>query len=63
MDYLNPNSLTELTGCKLEPAIAEATLSDRFQFVRTGYFCKDSHDENVYNLIVNLKDTWAKQSK
>lgn len=63
LDYLNPNSLTELTGCKLEPALAEAKVGDKFQFVRTGYFCKDSKDEGVFNQIVGLKDSWAKEAK
>ena len=57
LDYLNPNSLTELTGCKLEPSLAEAKTGDKFQFVRTGYFCKDSKDEGVFNQIVGLKDS------
>ena len=63
LDYLNPSSLTELTGCKLEPAIADAKVGDKFQFVRTGYFCKDSKDEGVFNQIVGLKDSWAKEAK
>ena len=63
LDYLNPNSLTELTGCKMEPALAEAKAGDKFQFVRTGYFCKDSKDEGVFNQIVGLKDSWAKEAK
>ena len=63
LDYLNPNSLTELTGCKLEPSLAEAKTGDKFQFVRTGYFCKDSKDEGVFNQIVGLKDSWAKEAK
>lgn len=63
LDYLNPNSLTELIGCKLEPALAEAKVGDKFQFVRTGYFCKDSKDEGVFNQIVGLKDSWAKEAK
>ena len=63
LDYLNPNSLTELTGCKLEPALAEAKAGDKFQFVRTGYFCKDSRNEGVFNQIVGLKDSWAKEAK
>ncbi len=63
LDYLNPNSLTELTGCKIEPALAEAKVGDKFQFVRTGYFCKDSKDEGVFNQIVGLKDSWAKEAK
>ena len=63
LDYLNPNSLTELHNCKLEPALAEAKTGDKFQFVRTGYFCKDSKDEGVFNQIVGLKDSWAKEAK
>lgn len=63
LDYLNPNSLTELTGCKLEPALADAKVGDKFQFVRTGYFCKDSKAEGVFNQIVGLKDSWAKEAK
>ena len=63
MDYLNPNSLTELTGCKLEPSIADAKPGDKFQFVRMGYFCKDSKNKGVFNQIVTLKDTWAKVNK
>ena len=54
LDYLNPNSLTELHNCKLEPALAEAKSGDKFQFVRTGYFCKDCKDEVVFNQIVGL---------
>lgn len=63
LDYLNPNSLTELHNCKLEPSLAEAAAGDKFQFVRTGYFCKDSKDEGVFNQIVGLKDSWAKEAK
>ena len=63
LDYLNPNSLAELAGCKLEPSLAEAKTGDKFQFVRTGYFCKDSKDEGVFNQIVGLKDSWAKEAK
>ena len=63
LDHLNPNSLTELTGCKLEPALGECEAGDKFQFVRMGYFCKDSRNEGVYNQIVGLKDTWSKVNK
>ncbi|MDL2294599.1 glutamine--tRNA ligase/YqeY domain fusion protein [Ruminococcaceae bacterium OttesenSCG-928-D13] len=58
LDYLNPDSLTERPGCKLEAALAEAKPGDRFQFVRTGYFCKDSKHENTFNRIVQLKDSF-----
>lgn len=60
LDYLNPDSLKELTGCKLEPSLLEEPDDAKFQFVRTGYFCKDNKDKGVYNQIVGLKDTWAK---
>ena len=58
MDLLNPNSLTVMTGCKIEPALKDAKAEDKFQFVRNGYFCRDLHSENVFNLIVNLKDSY-----
>ena len=38
---LNPNSLERVTGCKIEPALAEAAPGARFQFERLGYFCMD----------------------
>ena len=54
-DYLNPNSLTVLENCKAEKALADAKAGDTFQFVRTGYFCKD---ENTFGLTVGLKDSY-----
>ena len=60
-DYLNPDSLKEYTGCKLEPSLATAQPGDRYQFVRSGYFCKDTRSENVFNRIVGLKDSFAKK--
>lgn len=61
---LNPNSLEVLTGCKLEPSLAQAAPGERFQFMRQGYFCVDSKDSRpgalVFNRTVGLKDTWAK---
>ena len=62
--HLNPDSLEVLTGCMVEPGLAEATLDDRFQFIRHGYFCLDSGDSKpnalVFNRTVSLRDTWAK---
>lgn len=58
LDYLNPNSLVKLDGCKLEPSIADVPVGTRMQFVRMGYFIKDS--ENRFNRIVTLKDSFAK---
>ena len=58
LDYLNPNSLTELHHCKLEPALAEAKSGDKFQFVRTGFFTPDSKNPGVYNRVVTLRDSF-----
>ena len=63
---LNPNSLTVVRGALAEPAIAQANVGDRFQFLRMGYFCKDKDSTPelpVYNRIVPLKDSWAKAQK
>ena len=64
---LNPGSLTVLTGCKLEPSLANAAAGARFQFERQGYFCVDSRDSTpgklVFNRTVALRDTWAKIEK
>ena len=59
---LNPNSLTVLQDCRLEPGLAEAKAYDSFQFVRNGYFCVDSKDSEpgkpVFNRIVSLKSSF-----
>lgn len=61
---LNPSSLEVLTGCQLEPALANASPGSRYQFERLGYFCVDSRDSRpgnlVFNRTVTLRDTWAK---
>jgi glutaminyl-tRNA synthetase len=63
-DNLNPQSLEVLTGCKLEPGLAEAEPGYRCQFERMGYFCADNVDSKpgrlVFNRTVTLRDTWAK---
>lgn len=65
-EYLNPDSLTILRGCKVEPSLADARPLDKFQFQRIGYFCVD-YDSAKGNLVLNrtvgLKDTWAKQNR
>jgi glutaminyl-tRNA synthetase len=63
---LNPQSLTRLTDCKLEPALAEAQPECAVQFERLGYFCADpdgSPQAPVFNRTVTLRDTWAKIAK
>ncbi|MGN0514941.1 MAG: glutamine--tRNA ligase/YqeY domain fusion protein [Lachnospiraceae bacterium] len=62
---LNPNSLTVVDNCYVEPEFKEAGAGDRFQFVRNGYFCidtKDSTNEHlVFNRIVSLKSSFKIQ--
>lgn len=64
-DYINPESLVVLNGCKLEKGLASAEKADRFQFMRQGYFCvdeKDSKPDNlVFNRSVSLKDSFKKK--
>ena len=59
---LNPNSLTVLENCYVEPALAEAKAYDSFQFVRNGFFCADYKDSTegapVFNRIVSLKSSF-----
>nr|WP_299170983.1 glutamine--tRNA ligase/YqeY domain fusion protein [uncultured Allomuricauda sp.] len=62
MDFVNPDSLTKVTGY-LEPSLKDVEIGDRFQFQRLGYFNvdTDSTDEKlVFNRTVTLRDTWAK---
>ncbi|RJP36838.1 MAG: glutamine--tRNA ligase/YqeY domain fusion protein [Desulfobacteraceae bacterium] len=64
---MNPDSLEILSGCKLEPSLAQAEPGVAHQFERLGYFCNDGRDtmpdRPVFNRIVTLKDTWAKVQK
>ncbi len=66
LDSINPDSLTVLDECKVEPSLAGAVPQDRFQFERMGYFCVDNdstRDHLVFNRSVTLRDTWAKIQK
>lgn len=59
---LNPNSITVLKECYIEPSIRGAKAPDSFQFLRQGYFCLDSKDSTeempVFNRIVSLKSSY-----
>ena len=59
---LNPNSLTVLKECYLEPSLKDAKTYDSFQFVRNGFFCVDAKDSKedalVFNRIVSLKSSF-----
>jgi glutaminyl-tRNA synthetase len=66
LSNLNPNSLEILTGAKLEPSLAKASVGAHFQFERVGYFSVDPDSTParlVFNRTLPLKDTWAKIQK
>jgi len=64
-DYINPNSMEAVTGARIEPSVAGDPPGSRYQFERLGYFVSDIEDSApgrlVYNRIVTLRDSWAKQ--
>ena len=55
-DFLNTESLTVMENAVLEPSFAQDDEGERYQFVRTGYFIRDSRDKNSFIRIVGLKD-------
>jgi glutaminyl-tRNA synthetase len=73
LDFINPQSLEVLHGCKLEPGLAQASPDMPYQFERLGYFTVDSGDASpdhphhmgqpVFNRTVTLRDTWARIEK
>lgn len=64
---LNPDSLQVLGECYIEPALTEAQPNDKFQFMRTGYFCVDTKDtvpgHQVFNRIVSLKSSYRPEKR
>jgi glutaminyl-tRNA synthetase len=59
----NPESLTRLTACKVEPSLARAVAGNRYQFLRQGYFSVDPDTQPgnlVFNRTVGLKDSWKR---
>ncbi len=64
---LNPNSLTVLRDCRMEPSVADAQAFESFQFVRQGFFCVDCKDSKpgalVFNRIVSLKSSFVLPKK
>ena len=63
LEELNPQSLTELDSCRMEPHLGSSQVGERVQFERLGYFCVDPDSAPgrlVWNRTVTLKDTWAK---
>lgn len=64
---MNPDSIKVLSGCKVEPRLAQASAGETFQFMRQGYFTADSKlytpDNPVFNATVSLKDSYKKAAK
>ncbi len=64
---LNPNSLTVLKECRIEPSVKDAKAYESFQFVRQGFFCVDCKDSKpgnlVFNRIVSLKSSYVLPKK
>ncbi len=62
MEFVNPDSLEVLTGCKVEPALAKAEDGQPWQFTRLGYFTLDAKlaesNKLIFNRAVTLKDGW-----
>lgn len=63
MDDLDPNSRELLTGCKIEPALADTGLGDVVQFERLGYFARDAEQPMLFHRTVGLRDEWANIQK
>jgi glutaminyl-tRNA synthetase len=63
--FLNPTSLEVITA-KIEPGLANADATKRYQFERMAYFCLDRDSKPgalVFNRTITLKDTWAKEQQ
>ncbi|MBF0293669.1 MAG: glutamine--tRNA ligase/YqeY domain fusion protein [Magnetococcales bacterium] len=66
VEQVNPDSMTVLTRCHLEPGLADPRQDLAYQFERLGYFFRDpdsTPDRPVFNRAVSLRDTWAKIEK
>ena len=65
MPHINPESLKVLTGCIVEPGLADAAPENSFQFEREGYFVVDRHETKAGQLVLNktigLKEVWARK--
>ena len=62
-DNINENSFTVLKTAYAEKTLLSASLTERYQFIRKGYFCLDKDsttDKLIFNRTVTLKDSWAK---
>jgi len=66
-EFLNPDSLSVVRECRVEPSLVKIQPGEFVQFERTGYFVADRIDsvpgQPVFNRIVTLRDSWAKIEK
>jgi glutaminyl-tRNA synthetase len=65
-EHLNPDSLTVIPAVYAEPDLANASLNERFQFMRKGYFILDpdsTKGKPVFNRTVTLRDMWTKSNQ
>ncbi|WP_308367648.1 MULTISPECIES: glutamine--tRNA ligase/YqeY domain fusion protein [unclassified Microbulbifer] len=65
LDFVNPDNLEILSGCKGEIGLVNAEPEQSYQFERNGYFCRDSKygsaEKPVFNRTIGLRDSWAKE--
>jgi glutaminyl-tRNA synthetase len=62
-DDLDPDSVEVLSGCKLEPSLAEVEPGQVVQFERLGYFAADPREAMLFHRTVGLRDEWARIQK
>lgn len=65
-DFINPDSLQVISKAYVEPSLSKATIDDRYQFIRKGYFCVDKDatpGKLIFNRTATLKDAWSKEMK
>ena len=65
LSHINPESLTVLDGCWVEPGLRGALVEICYQFEREGYFCVDqdsSEERLVFNQTVGLRESWPKEA-
>lgn len=60
-DFINPDSLQIVEGALIEKSLEGVSAGEKFQFVRDGYYVKDTKYENTFNRVVGLKDSFPKK--
>ncbi len=61
-DYLNPDSAVRMPNAKIEPSLADSKPGETFQFVRIGYFTRDTKNSGVFGRVVSLKDNYKPEA-